>query len=106
MDAVDVKIAVGQLPSIKIENGKAIASQNVVSTPEPAAGANSAPVTPKVQAPVDRRSELDVNQSVERVISRVVDDTGSVVDQIPSETELRLLQRSREMAGSFLNKIA
>lgn len=106
MDAVDAKIAVAQLPSTKLENGKAIASPKEVSTPVTAGGASSAAVTPEVQRQIDTRSELDVNQTVERVISRVVDITGSVVDQIPTETELRLLERSRQTVGTLFNKTA
>lgn len=106
MDAIDVTLAIRSLPSVKAVTGKAIASpQSAATTPVKSA----APVTasaPVVQKPVDTRSELDVNQTVERVISRVVDDSGSVVDQIPSETELRLLERSRQIAGTVLSKTA
>lgn len=106
MDAIDVTLTIKNLPAVKAATGKAIASpQSAAITPVKSAAPVTAPV-PVVQKPADTRSELDVNQTVERVISRVVDDSGSVVDQVPSESELRLLERSRQIVGAILSKTA
>ena len=102
MDASDITIGARMAP-IKVETGKAIASpQTDVGNPAKTA----TPADVEVQRQTTTRSELDVDRTVERVVSRVVDTSGSVVDQIPTEEELRLLERSRQIIGAFLNKTA
>lgn len=105
MDATDIKIAGRSLPPVNAAVGKAIAS-NRSEAGQPAKNATPVATAPEVQRQIDTRSELDVNQTVERVISRVVDQSGSVVDQIPTEEELRLLERSRQVTGTLFNKSA
>lgn len=106
MDAMDVTLTIKNLPPVKAAVGKAIATpQSAALSPVKSAAPVTAPVA-AVQKLADTRSELDVNQTVERVISRVVDDSGSVVDQVPSESELRLLERSRQIAGAIFSKTA
>jgi hypothetical protein len=106
MDAMDVTLTIKNLPSVKAAIGKPIATpQSAAISPVKSAAPVTAPV-PVVQKAADTRSELDVDQTVERVISRVVDDGGSVVDQIPSESELRMLERSRQIVGAIISKTA
>jgi hypothetical protein len=106
MDAMDVTLTIKNLPPVKAAIGKTIATPpSAEITPVKTAAPATAPV-PELQKPADTRSELDVNQMVDRVISRVVDDSGSVVDQIPSESELRFLERSRQIVGAILSKTA
>lgn len=103
MDATDIKIVGGNLPPAKAGTGKAIALTRS-DAGNPAKAATPVAAAPEKPRQFETRSELDVNQTVERVISRVVDQTGSVVDQLPSETELRLLERSRQVVGTLFNK--
>lgn len=103
MDATEIKIAGGNLPPVNAGIGKAIASHGS-DAGKPARAAAPVAAAPEAQRQIETRSELDVNQTVQRVISRVVDQTGSVVDQVPSETELRILERSRQVVGTLFNK--
>ena len=105
MDATEIKIAGQSPPPINAGVGKAIAS-NRNDAGQPAKVAAPVAAAPDVQRQIGTRSELDVIQAVERVVSRVVDQSGSVVDQVPSETELRLLERSRQVTGALFDKTA
>ncbi len=108
MDGVSgITSTVGQALSVNTQSGKAIASPPTVSAPATAGSQTSAAASPEVEQSVETRGELDVDDAAASVVSRVVDaNTGEVVSQLPSDTELRLRKWSRQMVGSLLNKIA
>ncbi|MGB8275118.1 MAG: flagellar protein FlaG [Alphaproteobacteria bacterium] len=55
----------------------------------------------------DTRLQLDIDRGTGQVVGRIINaETGKVVNQIPSEEMIRLLARTREFLGTFLDRKA
>lgn len=112
---MDVVTTISRLPSIGTPTGTAIATRIVAAAQAASpvkvsanAGVQIAlPQLPALQRQLNTRMELEVDQPTGRVIGMVIDaSTGAVVDQIPTEAMMRLLERTREIVGALLDKTA
>jgi uncharacterized FlaG/YvyC family protein len=111
---MDITIASGRPPSAQPPIGTAIAEQAPAAEPSTRDVAGA----PKVEEPkllpkltavarLDNRTELDVDRPTGLVVGRLVDwETGKVVEQVPSEEAVRILEKARRMIGAILDKTA
>lgn len=105
---------IGRPPSAGLQKGTAIARSAPVAEKISRAAAG----VPKVEshkplpkltgvARIEKRMELDVDRPTGLVIGRLVDfETGKVVEQVPSEEAVRILEKTRRMIGAILDKTA
>ena len=111
---MDVNIASGRMPSAQPPTGTAIAKQTPAAEPAIRTAAGTATVDepralPKLTgvARLYNRMELDVDRPTGVVIGRVVNwETGKVVQQVPSEEAVRILEKARRLIGAILDKTA
>lgn len=111
---MDATISSGRLPSAQPQTGTAIAKQapaaeHLTRTAAGVPKLEESKALPKLTAVarLDSRMELDVDRPTGLVIGRLVDgETGKVVDQVPSEEAVRILERARRMIGAILDKRA
>ena len=111
---MDVNIASGRMPSAQPPTGTAIAKQTPAAEPAIRTVAGTAKVDepralPKLTgvARLNNRMELDVDRPTGVVVGRVVDwETGKVVQQVPSEEAVRILEKARRLIGAILDKTA
>lgn len=104
---------IGRPPSVESPTGTAIAKLNAAAAKVSRPGADmpeAAKAPPAKLTAVERlekRMELDVDRPTGIVIGRLVQgETGEVVEQVPSEEAVRILEKTRRMIGAILDKMA
>ena len=111
---MDATSTIGRPPSAGPQKGTALArpapvAEQISRAAAGAPGAEKAKPLPKLTgvARIEKRTELDVDRPTGLVIGRLVDfETGRVVQQVPSEEAVRILERARQLIGAILDKTA
>ena len=111
---MEANSTISRPPSANPPSGTAIARHAPVAEQLSRAAAGAPKVEghkplPKLTAVerVEKRMQMDIDRPTGLVIGRLVDfETGKIVEQVPSEEAVRILEKARRMIGAILDKTA